>query len=179
MKKILIFGSFCLLLVFVYGYLILKEFQSLPQETITGNSMNPTFVSGQTVRVLYDKNISYAPYDIITFRLQTRDEHFVKRLIAKENDTVLFTPEGNILINGKPARTDFLSGKEFSQNQSLQILLKQLEYYENRVPEGHALVLGDNRTESLDASSFGLIPTEYIDGKVFRSFLEYVLQKIK
>lgn len=79
-----------------------------------------------------------------------------------------FGKDGNIYLNGKKLEEPYLLDKNFHFDPSkLKILLIPLNQTNNNtVPEGTALVLGDNRRNSFDSENYGFVPIEYIIGKV-------------
>jgi signal peptidase I len=176
MKKFLgIFGISFLVLVFSVVYLIKTEekkqevLASLKTETVYGDSMYPTIKEGDQVYVDLEVNTKeIKAKDIVTFNLKTRSENFVKRVIAKGGDKVEFMDNGEIFVNNQKLQEDYLLSKnQFYLTPTFKNLLKQLEYYKNIIPKDMVLLMGDNRAKSLDSSSFGLVPAEYIYGKVY------------
>lgn len=92
--------------------------------------------------------------DIVVFKYPldpTRD--FVKRLIGKGGETVA-------LKNSKL----YIDGKEIPENY-LPTGLRFEDFGPVRIPEGHYLMLGDNRNSSDDSRVWGPLPKDHIVGK--------------
>ncbi len=143
------------------------NYSSMEKSFIKGNSMNPTLKNEEVVYL--DRNYtSYKRGDIVAFKLKSNDEYFVKRIIAVGDDSIIFGKDGFIYVNGKKLNESYLSGLSFVKDERLKLLLKQLEYYNNVIPKGYVLLLGDNRVNSYDSSEYGVIPIEYLVGKVYK-----------
>ena len=96
--------------------------------------------------------------DVVTFDppfpYDTTGKEFVKRVIGKPGDTIE-NYNGAILVNGKPFANKFGSTSEISKQEKILI------------PEDYYYLLGDNRNESNDSRSFGLVPRSSITGRVW------------
>lgn len=127
---------------------------------ISGNSMAPTYKSGD---VIYIKRLYYSPDygDVIV--IKANDRYIYKRIIAMEGDVVDFNSfDGYVYVNGEKLDEPYAIGKTFAYDDNVQSPLV--------VTEGHVFVLGDNREISEDSrsSKYGLISKECIVGKVCR-----------
>ena len=125
---------------------------------VNGNSMYPTYKSGDVVLVnsLFYKNPK--KNDIITFKLNNK--YYIKRVIGVAGDTVdIDYADGKIIINGEEQNEDYI----------YQPIKKKAEIeFPQTVPEDMIFVLGDNRNNSNDSRSkkIGMIPINKIKGKV-------------
>lgn len=78
----------------------------------------------------------------------------IKRVIAKEGDTVTFS-EGDVFVNGSKLTEDYIVGKTYYPG---------IDYIEIQVEQNHYMVLGDNREKSKDSRYIGDISREHIVG---------------
>lgn len=79
--------------------------------------------------------------DVVTFWDEELGKLLVKRIIGLPGDTVTFD-SGYVYINGEKLNEDYLPKQGITQPGNR-------ESYQ--VPEGHLLMMGDNRTGSLDS----------------------------
>jgi signal peptidase I len=93
--------------------------------------------------------------DVVVLDSPVDEVTLLKRVVAEPGDLVSVTA-GKISIGGK----------ELEHNH--QILITKdggQDLPEQRVPEGHYLVMGDNRGESFDGRYFGFVERDRIRGK--------------
>ncbi len=162
-------------LIFAFGLSLFLQIV-LGNYIVDGDSMSPTLNHNQ--RVFVNKFIYFhIPYesqidinlinkfklnpdngDVVTFDppfpYDTTGKEFVKRIIGKPGDTIE-NYNGTILVNGKPFANKFGSTSEISKEEKILI------------PEDYYYLLGDNRNESNDSRSFGLVPRSSITGRVW------------
>lgn len=132
--------------------------------TVDGDSMDPTLVDGD--RVVVNKFIyeltDMKQDDVIVFNSQ-EDSAYVKRVIGVPGDHVEMI-DRVVYVNGEPLKEDYLvhQGESYMDN----FTLSDLGVEEETIPEGHYLVLGDNRPISRDSRDFGLITEDSVIGEV-------------
>jgi signal peptidase I len=83
------------------------------------------------------------------------EKSFVKRVIAEEGDTVRIV-EGRVYVNDIPLKDDYVAA-EFRSHD---------DWGPKLIDEGYYFVMGDNRSNSSDSRTWGMVPKKYITGKV-------------
>lgn len=106
-------------------------------------------------------------FDVIVFHASSQKD-FIKRVIGLPGEHVAVID--NVLhIDGEPTEEEFLPDNrdELSVYQSVRndFTLEELPGGHDVIPEGHVLVLGDNRANSTDSRMIGVIDTDQIVGK--------------
>lgn len=123
---------------------------------VRGQSMEPSLVEGD--RLVVDR-LSYQlggvdRFDVVILRYPNDPSvDFVKRIVGLPGDRVQLVG-GQVFVNGVRVAEDFLHVPDHDDTREVL------------VPQGHYYVLGDNRPISCDSREFGLVPFEYLKGKV-------------
>ncbi|MBC8685991.1 signal peptidase I [Staphylococcus pseudintermedius] len=142
--------------------------------TVNGASMHPTFETGDRVIVnqLSKKLNTLTHVDVIVFH-EDAERDFIKRIIGLPGDRVAYEND-QLYINGQKVEEPYL--KVNKKEKAAEFLtenfdVSDIEGSEGRtmIPQGHYLVLGDNRMNSIDSRSYtvGLVPHKRIVGKAF------------
>ncbi len=132
---------------------------------VIGNSMLPSFNSGDRVVCLPELS-GYERGDVIIISHATRkDESIIKRVIAVGGDTVdIDFYKGTVSVNGQVLDEPYVNTPtNLSYDMTFPVT----------VPEGKLFVLGDNRNDSLDSRStdIGFINENKVLGEaVFRFY---------
>lgn len=166
---------------------------------VDGDSMKPTLNDGEQLLLTYDKN--FERFDIVVCEVQSGNERvlYVKRIIGMPGETVEFksNPQSgshDLYISGKLVEQPFYESSDILYSRTNQSYLTdhvfnwnefcfqfrhQLVQNENGeyvIPEGYYFILGDNRRNSRDSRSIGLVSKDDILGQInyrLHSILKY------
>ena len=127
---------------------------------VEGQSMAPTLADHDRLIVNKAAYMSWIGEpqvgDIVMLYYPNKPQQaFVKRVIAKEGDTVR-------IVAGKVYRNDALMPDSF-------VLPEYRDHHDwgpEVVPEGYYFVMGDHRNSSFDSRHFRFVPKKYIIGRV-------------
>src|SRR6187455_1860849 len=130
---------------------------------VEGTSMLPRLHDGERIfvnKLIYYDEYRWAPKidrgDIVVFWFpDDPSKSYIKRVVGLPGDTVEIR-EGNVLINGSMLEEKYLDPKENLSTRSQTPVYVKPNYY---------FVMGDNRDNSSDSRSWGLVPKKYIYGK--------------
>jgi signal peptidase I len=125
---------------------------------VDGLSMEPTLEDRD--RLIVNKLVyefgDPRPGDIVMLYYPVDPQKmFVKRVIAKEGDTVRIV-DGRVYVNDIPFPDDYVTD-EFRSHDDL---------VPTTVQQGYYFVMGDHRNNSSDSRNWGQVPKKYIVGKV-------------
>lgn len=114
---------------------------------------NPVAKYGYEPKGLFEK----FAYNI----LEIKKVSYIKRVIALPGEH-LEIKDGKVYINGEELKEDYLKDDV--------VTIANGEFYDLVVPENTVFAMGDNRAESVDCRSFGCVPLEKIESKVWIRF---------
>jgi len=126
---------------------------------VEGFSMRPTLENGEYVLVNKMSYRSKLPEygDIVVFHFPVDpDQDFIKRVIALPGDKIDIR-DGQVLLNGEVLNEPYIA----SAPQYVGTWL---------VPDDQIFVLGDNRNNSSDSHSWGVVPTKNVIGKAILTY---------
>lgn len=130
---------------------------------VEGTSMLPRLHDGERIfvnKLIYYDEYRWAPKiergDIVVFWFpDDPSKSYIKRVVGLPGDTVEMR-EGTVLINGSPLNETYLDPKENLSTRGQPAVYVKPNYY---------FVMGDNRDNSSDSRTWGLVPKKYIYGK--------------
>jgi len=135
---------------------------------VDGPSMLPTLHDGDQMIVnKFSYNISEPErFDVVVFHASVQKD-FIKRIIGLPGEHV--EVRDNVLyIDGKEVEESFLAESKESiipYQLTNDFTLERLPGGHEVIPQDHVFVLGDNRSNSTDSRSIGVIPMDEIVGK--------------
>jgi signal peptidase I len=142
------------------SYLIISHFL-LQSVQIVGVSMTPTLHNAD--HYLLNRGLFLVrepqPNDIVVIRDPVDESYAVKRIIAREGDSV-YLKGGHVYVNGQQLSEPYLSSgtPTFAMGQQ-----KELSVH---CGKGEYFLLGDNRANSTDSRIYGPVPRQNILGAI-------------
>lgn len=127
-------------------------------QQVIGPSMNPTLNEGDIIitnKFIY-RFKSIERNDVVV--ISQDEKYMIKRIVGLPGETVEYQ-NNDVLINGKAYK------ETFTNSETEDFTIQYLGY--DVIPEDMYLVLGDNRENSLDSRTFGLISKNQIIGKAW------------
>ena len=122
---------------------------------VDGFSMKPTLQDGEFVLV---NRLAYRMGDpqrgdiiVFHFPLDPGSQDLIKRVIGLSGD-LISVRAGVLSVNGQPLREPYIAAAPLYSG-------------EWQIPDGELFVLGDNRNDSSDSHSWGMLPYKEIVGK--------------
>jgi signal peptidase I len=142
------------------SYLVITHFL-LQSVQVVGPSMSPTLTDAQ--HYLLNRWIYYVRSprrnEIVVLRDPADHEYAVKRIVAAEGDTV-YLNDGNVYINGRKLNEPYLR----PGMPTYPFLRLKDQFFE--CGKDQYFVLGDNRMNSADSRTYGLVPRRNILGLI-------------
>ena len=144
---ILIFFIIIIIVVFIVG---------LAQ--VVGSSMQPTLRQDDIVVVskIHYRLFSVNRFDIVSFRHQDA-QYLIKRVIGLPGEHIAYF-DNDLYVDGEIVEEYFLDDIRTGNFE-----LEKIDY--QVIPENYYFVMGDNRDNSLDSRTIGLIKRDDLVGK--------------
>lgn len=118
--------------------------------------MEPTLEDKQLVLInKWEKN--FERFDIVI--IKKNDTIYVKRIIGLPTETIEYI-DNKLYVNGKVVE------ENFEHKETENIKFRTGKGYE--LPSNSYIVMGDNRTDSIDSRGFGIVLKSEIIGKIIR-----------
>lgn len=126
---------------------------------VRGNYMFPSVKDGDLLMTFRFDTV--VKNDLVVY--EQGDLKKVGRVVAMEGDTVAFTTDGELLVNGNVANEEIFYA-------TTEVTKAGIEY-PYTVPNGEVFILNDYRSlDSEDSRTFKSIKVEDLQGKVFMQF---------
>lgn len=135
-------------------------------QTVTGNSMHPTYKNGNLVVVnkLVYKYSEPKRFDVVTVE-DDDGKTYIKRIIGVPGDNVSYL-DNKLYINDIEVEEPFKNNSKTNNFFLVDVCPKKCS--NNKIPKNEYLLLGDNREDSFDSRdiTFGLRKKGSIKGKI-------------
>jgi signal peptidase I len=145
---------------------------------VNGNSMDPTLSGTANKRdcILVQRIVDVSRFDIIVLEVNSEinnilsspnlkdKEMLIKRIIGMPGEEITYT-DGQLYINGVLVEETFEKLNESIENFTLSdysFIASKLK--DGKIPADYYFVLGDNRSNSVDSRTIGLIHKDQIVG---------------
>lgn len=179
--------------LFVLFILLMSVFRSAVADwyTVPTGSMKPTIKEGDRIivnKMAYDLRLPFSQIsllstgepqrgEIVVFESKAANNRLIKRMIGLPGDVIAMKNE-KLFINGKPVSYQitqqntqqlFATEQVDAINHIVRIDKSESDQLSSfgpiTVPNGHYLVLGDNRRNSADSRVYGFVPRHELKGK--------------
>lgn len=143
-------------IIVILAVIVIRNFIVTPV-MVSGSSMDPTLENNQ-ILILKKYDRSYERFDIVVidFASNAFNERLIKRVIGLPGEEIKYV-DNKLYVNGKELDDEFASiTDDFDTDK----------FGSKTIPEGKYLVLGDNRTNSMDSRMLGFIDKSDIKGIV-------------
>ncbi len=135
---------------------------------VRGNSMESTLHNKEVVMFLRLTQ-SYEKGDVVRVKVPSGG-YYVKRIIATQGDTIDIR-SGKVYINDQCFEEPYAMGTTTR--------LGEFVTYPLTLKEGEVFIMGDNREQSTDSRTFGVVGERQIKGKLYVRIGKFYIHKIK
>ena len=190
---------------FIIFILLMSVFRSAVADynSVPTTSMLPTIIPGDQIiinKLAYDIKVPFINYslmrldepkrgDIIVFESAAAELRLVKRVIGLPGDSIALI-DNQLLINGQRVQydtnvtetsalqvTEHLPGLSHAIQFTDALTDQYGSFATQEVPDGHFLVLGDNRQHSADSRMIGFVPRDEILGRAEKVLVSFNYDK--
>ncbi len=146
---------------------MVRTFHEVPQrgDIITFEAPSNSYAS--SVRAEYENEPTNIFSSFVYYVLEIGKKSYIKRVIALPGEQVKIE-DGKVYINGELLEEDYLQEGVTTDSKNPYLT-------EFTVPEDCVFAMGDNRAQSSDCRSFGCIPLDKIESKVWIRFWPFDL----
>lgn len=150
-----------LLLVLILGLIALRIWVFEP---VTINEQMANNYIAQNDVILADRNAEIAYGDLVLYTV--KNKKYVGRVIAKEGDSVTYMDDV-LYRNEEVVHEDYLPSSSSSEYYTEDMTIASLtDNAHAAVPKGEFLILNDNRMDTRDSRTFGLIQEKDLIGRL-------------
>jgi len=179
--------------LFILFVLLMSVFRSAVADwyTVPTGSMQPTIKEGDRIivnKMAYDLKLPFSQINLLTtgepkrgeivvFESKAADNRLIKRMIGLPGDVIEMKNE-ILFINGVAINHQITeqNAQQLFATEQVSSIIHTIRIDKNKsnqlsnfspttVPEGHYLVLGDNRRNSADSRIYGFVPRHELKGK--------------
>jgi len=179
--------------LFILFVLLMSVFRSAVADwyTVPTGSMQPTIKEGDRIivnKMAYDLKLPFSQINLLTtgepkrgeivvFESKAADNRLIKRMIGLPGDVIEMKNE-ILFINGVALNHQITeqNAQQLFATEQVSSIIHTIRIDKNKsnqlsnfspitVPEGHYLVLGDNRRNSADSRIYGFVPRHELKGK--------------
>ena len=146
---------------------MVRTFHEVPQrgDIITFEAPRNSYAS--SIRAEYENEPTNIFSSFVYYVLEIGKKSYIKRVIALPGEQVKIE-DGKVYINGELLEEDYLQEGVTTDSKNPYLT-------EFTVPEDCVFAMGDNRAQSSDCRSFGCIPLDKIESKVWIRFWPFDL----
>lgn len=144
-----------------------RTFKETPKRGDIITFESPSVLNATKTTAAYENEPKDIFSKFVYYVLEINKTSFIKRTIGLPGEHVKIE-NGKVYIDGKQLEESYLQPNVETQVTNL-ILADFI------VPEGYVFAMGDNRTQSTDCRTFGCIPIEKIESKVWIRFWPFDL----
>lgn len=153
--------SFVPYIIIVVSVIFIRTFIATPV-AVQGKSMYPNLEPKQ-ILILEKIDKKLKRFDIVVLKLNS--DRLVKRIIGLPGEHVMYQ-DNELYISGEKVKEPFKKNTTTSDFD-----IKDIGY--EKIPDNTYFVVGDNRNNSLDSRSFGLVDKKDIVGKTIFSIFPF------